>query len=566
MLLTQAGRAAMPRAPSTAAHWFNAALRLLPTDADDRRLQLLAPMASALGAAGRIKESRDVLREATALVPRDAGTDRARLTAACATMEFLLGGSAEARSRLVAALGDLPDQRSPEAATLKLALGWVCLWKLDYEQARGWAQDVLEQAIADGDPALEATARVLTALWEARLGTVAQALQELDAATATFDRLDDTELAPWLLSFARLGMAETMLERAHSCRRHMERALAVARSSGQGYALVEVLLFLGDALQWQGDLRRAVRCFEDAIASAELTGESEFLLWALGHRCGAALRAGDLALAFDAGERAVELSAGRSDQVSAVVGFFLATAQLEAGDPAGCRERMLDAGGGPDLPLNERLYQPLWYGVLTRAELALGQLERAEGWAERAETAGDGLGLPGRTGWAQHARAEVILARGNAVAAAELALAATDSLSQAENRIDAERARILHGVALAAAGDRAHAIAALEHARTELEACGALGLRDQAARELRRLGRRVPRRARASVDAIGALSPRELEIAQLVHRGRTNKQIANALHVSERTVETHLTHAFRKLGVPGRSALAAAVERERAAG
>jgi DNA-binding CsgD family transcriptional regulator len=566
MLLTQAGRAAAPRAPSTAAHWFDAALRLLPSGADDQRLQLLAPMASALGAAGRIKDSRDALREATALVPRDAGTERARLTAACATMEFLLGGSVEARSQLVGALDELPDQRSPEAGTLKLALAWVCLWKLDYEQARGWAQDVLEQALADGDRALEATARVLSALWEARLGTVAGALKELDAAAATFDRLDDSELAPWLLSFARLGMAETMFERPDSCRRHMERALAVARSSGQGYVLVEVLLFLGDALQWQGDLRGAVQCFEDAIASAELTGENEFLLWALGQRCWSAVRAGDLGAASAAGERAVELSAGRSDQVSAVVGFFLAAAQLEAGDPAGCRERMLEAGGGPDLPLNERVYQPRWYGILTRAELALGQLEQAEAWAERAETAADGLGLPGRTGWARHARAEVMLARGDAVPAADLALAAADSFSEAENRIDAERARILHGVALAEVGDRAPAITALEQARTELEACGALGLRDQAARELRRLGRRVPRRTRASVEAIGALSPRELEIAQLVHQGRTNKQIANALYLSARTVETHLTHAYRKLGVPGRSALAAAVEREGSAG
>lgn len=565
-LLTRAGRAAASRAPSTAAHWFNAALRLLPSGADDRRLQLLAPMASALGAAGQIKDSRDALREATALVPRDAGTERARLTAACATMEFLLGRSGDARSLLLGELGELPDQRSPEAATLKLGLAWVSLWKLDYEQAGVWAQDVLAQAVADADRTLEATARVLSALWEARLGTVGQALRELDAAAETFDRLDDAELAPWLQTYARLGMAETMLERSESCRRHMERALSVARSSGQGYVLVEVLLFLGDALYWQGDLPGAVQCFEDAIASAELTGENEFLLWALGHRCGSALRAGDVGAALTAGERAVELSAGRSDQVSAVVRFFLAEAQLEAGDPAGCRERMLDAGGGPDLPLNERLYQPRWYETLARAELALGQLERADGWADRAELAADGLGLPGRTGWARRARAEVLLARGDAGRAAELAGAAVESFGAAGNRIDAERSRTLHGMALAEVGQRAAAMVALEQARSELEACGALGPRDQAARELRRLGRRVPRRTRAAANGVGVLSPRELEIAQLVHQGRTNKQIANALYISERTVETHLTHAYRKLGVPGRSALAAAIERGGAAG
>ncbi len=566
-LLTQAGHAATPRAPATAAHCFGAALRLLATDDPEPRLRLLAPMATALGAAGQIPESRDALREAIALVPPDAGAQRTRLIAACAAMEFLLGRTDDARSLLFDALTEVPSHQASEAATLKLALASVSLWRLDYEQAHVLAREVLSQALADRNRGLEATARVLCALWEARLGTVAAAHRELGAASAIFDRLDDAELAPWLHTFARLGLAELMLERCNSARRHMERALEVARSSGQGSVLVEVLLFLGYARQWEGDLPGATRCYEDAIASAELTGESEFLVWALGNRCWSAWLAGDAAAAFAAGERAVELSAGRADQVSAVVGFFLAEAQLEAGDPAGCRERMLEAGGGPGLPLNERIYQPRWYPVLTRAELQLGELDRAEGWAERAAAAAEGLGLPGRTGWAEQARAWVLLERGDAVGAAEVAASAADHLSTAGNRIDAELARTLHGVALAAAGEREEAIATLESARNELEACGALALRDQAARELRRLGRRVPR-AKATGDSdrprLGSLSPRELEIAGLVHRGRTNKQIAAALHVSERTVETHLTHAYRKLGVSRRTALAAAVERGRA--
>ena len=200
-------------------------------------------------------------------------------------------------------------------------------------------------------------------------------------------------------------------------------------------------------------------------------------------------------------------------------------------------------------------------GSSARAELALGELDRAEAWAERAEAAADGLGLPGRTGWARHARAGLLLARGDAARAAEVATTAAESFGDAGNRIDAERSRALHGVALAAAGEREPAIAALEHARSRARGCGAFGPRDQAARELRRLGRRVPRRTRAAAEGVGSLSPRELEIAQLVHQGRTNKQIAAALYLSERTVETHLTHAFRKLGVPGRTALAAAIER-----
>ena len=119
-LLTQAAHAALPRAPATAAHWFDAALRLLATDDPEARLQLLSPMATALGASGQITESRDALREAIALVPADAGTERTRLVAACSGMDFALGRSDEARSLLLGALAELPTGDPAEAATLKL--------------------------------------------------------------------------------------------------------------------------------------------------------------------------------------------------------------------------------------------------------------------------------------------------------------------------------------------------------------------------------------------------------------------------------------------------------------
>jgi DNA-binding NarL/FixJ family response regulator len=53
------------------------------------------------------------------------------------------------------------------------------------------------------------------------------------------------------------------------------------------------------------------------------------------------------------------------------------------------------------------------------------------------------------------------------------------------------------------------------------------------------------------------LSPRELEIAGLVTVGKTNRQIAAELFLSEKTVETHLSHVFSKLGVSSRAAVAA---------
>lgn len=58
-----------------------------------------------------------------------------------------------------------------------------------------------------------------------------------------------------------------------------------------------------------------------------------------------------------------------------------------------------------------------------------------------------------------------------------------------------------------------------------------------------------------------SLSNRELEIAELVSYGYTNRQIARKLCLSEKTIETHLSHVFAKLGVSSRAAVASTITR-----
>ena len=108
------------------------------------------------------------------------------------------------------------------------------------------------------------------------------------------------------------------------------------------------------------------------------------------------------------------------------------------------------------------------------------------------------------------------------------------------------------------ATDPEAAIALLTAAGEQAARCGAPRVADEARLELRRAGVRVGRggaRAPGS-EGLDALSPREREIAGLVAQGLTNREIAGRLFLSEKTIETHLTHVYAKLGVRSRAELA----------
>ena len=111
----------------------------------------------------------------------------------------------------------------------------------------------------------------------------------------------------------------------------------------------------------------------------------------------------------------------------------------------------------------------------------------------------------------------------------------------------------LAGRALAQAGDRDRASAELEHAAAAFDAVGARGYRDAAEHELRRLGHRIHRRSQpTTADGLGidSLTKRELEIARRIVDRQTNRQIAEALFLSPKTVETHVRNIFGKLDLP----------------
>jgi DNA-binding NarL/FixJ family response regulator len=118
---------------------------------------------------------------------------------------------------------------------------------------------------------------------------------------------------------------------------------------------------------------------------------------------------------------------------------------------------------------------------------------------------------------------------------------------------------MLAGRALGRAGRRDEAVAVLRGVLEEFEACGALGFREEAARELRRLGHR-PARGASDATGLAALSAREREVADLIRAGRTNPEIARELYLSPKTVESHVRNIFAKLRVASRQEVAHLVE------
>ena len=143
---------------------------------------------------------------------------------------------------------------------------------------------------------------------------------------------------------------------------------------------------------------------------------------------------------------------------------------------------------------------------------------------------------------------------------------AVDVLAGSELRLAHARALIDLGAALRRAGNRRDAREPLREGLELANRCGSSLETDRAMDELRAAGARPRRPTRRDVDA---LSPQERRIAAMAADGLGNREIAEALFLARRTVEMHLTSAYRKLDVAGREALSEAMERtteSRAAG
>ncbi|MGH2866721.1 MAG: helix-turn-helix transcriptional regulator [Solirubrobacteraceae bacterium] len=558
-LLARAAHEARRLAPSAAARWLRAALRILPQDtSNEHRLGLLVPLATALGSVGRVEESREALIDALPLLSEGQEVLKARLVGAIARLDHMIAPHREPSALLQHAIAALDPTPSAGTAALRLELALDCWFSGHLGPLGDAASAARRDAMATGEHLTYANALALEAIGRGHGGDVQLASQLVAQAAAIIDSLSDDDLAQRVEGMVVLGHAEFgAVDHAVEGARHLKRGVAIARGTGQDAWFVALLCSLCMANLLLGRIESGATAADEALEAARL-GHRQQRIWALSLGCWAYRLRGELSAAIRLGEAAIKAAkqcgAGPIDWLAFCC---LAVALTEAGDPARARDLILVHGGGPDLRLLPNAWRPVGYEHLTLGAVRLGDLDGAERWAKRAAAAAARYPTQSRIAKARYARAELALAMERPADCGQLALTAAQEFDSANWAIDAARARALAGRAMAASDHSGRAIDLLRRAHGELSASGANRYRDELALELRRLGEHVARPGtRGGGPGVGSLSGREREVAELVSRGMTNGQIAEELFLSVKTVESHLSHAYEKLGINSRALLA----------
>ena len=547
-LLSAAAIELQAPAPATAARYHAAALRLLPDSQRKRRARLQRLCADAQAAAGDPQAARDTLLGALASARPD---DRLALTVALANQEWRLGGHEDAGRRLHVALGEQPAQPSPDRIRLRLALSLTALIACDLDAAQAHARDAGDDARAIGDPVFELAALAIGALASASAADGPEPARRLHESTAALDRLTPAQVATRLPALWMHGRARRALGQFQTALTDLRRGAAIAEQTGRERVLLTLTLESVATLVELGRIAEAITAGEEGLERARLDGNPRMLLWAYSALAGARLAAGDLPAALDHAGAAARLDTPADFHAAGQAGWSLGAALVAAGKPEPGREQMLHAFGGPDLTSVLPADRPAAAADLVEAHLAAGDPIAAEHALACGQAAAARSGSAHAAAVTGIARGAVLLARDRpreaAAAAAEAHAAATDApLTRA-------RARLAEGQALAAAGMRRPALESLIEAESAFDDYGASRLRSQAARELRRLGHRVLRRAATTPDGLTA---REREIAELIATGHTNREVADQLVLSTRTIEAHIRNIYAKLGVRSRVELA----------
>jgi len=195
------------------------------------------------------------------------------------------------------------------------------------------------------------------------------------------------------------------------------------------------------------------------------------------------------------------------------------------------------------------VYPYLLTGV--RAHLARGDVDAAAAWSGRACAVLTARAIPGTLPAIGHAQGLLLLARGEVPAAYEALRAASESWQDRRRFWDGTLARLDLAAAAARARRTGEAAVLIDEVRATAAKTGAAVLVAAADRLSQSFGSARP------TAPWHPLSEREFEVAQLVAAGLTNRQIADQMVLSPKTISAHITHILTKLGAARRAEIAA---------
>jgi DNA-binding CsgD family transcriptional regulator len=192
------------------------------------------------------------------------------------------------------------------------------------------------------------------------------------------------------------------------------------------------------------------------------------------------------------------------------------------------------------------LARPRLLGPLVEIMLATGETDVARVASDELGRIADEIDAPYLTAMAKRTDGAVRLAAGDPRAGLAALRASWTAWRQLDAPYEAARTRVLIGLACRELGDADSAAMELDAARAVFAALGARP-------DLERLDR-LERGNDSSADGLTA---REVEVLRLVAAGKTNRQVAADLAISEKTVARHLSNIFDKLGLSSRAAATA---------
>jgi DNA-binding CsgD family transcriptional regulator len=490
-----------------------------------RRMGLAAAWAGHPTAAmRRFEESEEAARQA------GRGDLAVRVRVAKGMIFQSLGQVDEGKRVLEEALPEARALGQPALiARVHRGLSQLYAWTGPSDVARAHAREALAAAEASGDRGVAWSANWAMAVIEGLTGNSAG----VESFRREAQRLADELHSPMLQALT----AEIAIEYASAVGNWTEglalaeRTIPVARAIARRTLLPRLLVWTGLIILARDDEARAKQLFDEAW---ELSG------------------AGTSSVTDGAGpEHAIVLSDVHNVILAhtGMAAYHVALGEYQLGLELGLR----------GLALADRFGFAVWaihrlLPLVAEASIWIQDWDRVEGVVRRLRHDSLALGHPLAMAWAAAAEALVFRLRDQSPTAAASMVRAAEELDAVPFVFHAARLRRNAAQLLEADGNADEALRILRLAHDVFDRVGAerelRGTRSQ----MRSLGVRLPpRHAQAGA---GALTGRELEIARLVARRLTNKEIARELDISARTVSTHLSNMFEKLHVDSRAALA----------